>query len=149
MEHNKKNLIYLTGFMGSGKSTIAPILANTLGYNYLDIDLEIEKAAGKTVSEIFLESGEDYFRDIERKLLQEVSRQEGCVVSLGGGTIANEGNLKLVKSSGVLIYLKIEPDQILQRMKFKTDRPLLKSADGRQLSDDELRTRVTLLLDAR
>ena len=149
MERQRKNLIFLTGFMGSGKSTIAPILANTLGYEYVDIDAEIEKLTGKKVSEIFSEHGEEYFRDVERTLLQEVSRRHGCVVSLGGGTIANENNLKIIKSSGLLIYLKTNADQIFRRLRHKSDRPLLKTAEGERLNEPDLRDRIQKLLITR
>lgn len=135
--------------MGSGKSTIAPILANTLGYDYVDIDAEIEKATGKKVSEIFFELGEEYFRDVERTLLRDISRRTECVVSLGGGTIAKEGNLKVIKSSGLLIYLKADADQIFRRMKHKSDRPLLTSTEGKRLNDAELLARIEKLLIAR
>jgi len=144
-----RHLIYLTGFMGSGKSTIAPILANTLGYRHIDIDKEIEKITGKKVSEIFSDFGEPYFRKAEYSILQEASTQTGCVVSLGGGTIAGDANLHLVKSTGILIYLKIEPEQIFKRMKYKTDRPLLRSPDGTTVSDQELHQRIQMLLQMR
>jgi shikimate kinase len=144
---HKKNLIYLTGFMGSGKSTLAPILANTLGYSHRDIDAEIERLTGKRITTIFADQGEEFFRDVERKILLEVSATEhGCVISLGGGTIANDTNLRIIKSSGILVYLKADAEQIFRRMRFKTDRPLLKSADGTPLSEDEMRTRINLLL---
>ena len=144
---HKKNLIYLTGFMGSGKSTLAPILANTLGYSHRDIDTEIERITGKRVTTIFSDQGEEFFRDVERKILLEVSStQQGCVISLGGGTIANDTNLRIIKSSGVLVYLKADADQIFRRMRFKTDRPLLKAKDGRPLSEEEMRARINALL---
>jgi shikimate kinase len=149
MDKGKRNLIYLTGFMGSGKSTIAPILANTLGYSFVDIDLEIEKITGKRVSDIFQDQGEQYFREVEHALLNEVSQRHGCVVSMGGGTIANETNLRLVKSSGVLVYLKADAEQIFRRLKFKNDRPLMKTKEGARLSEDELRNRIRILLEAR
>ena|SRR5436309_2226467 len=145
----KKNLIYLTGFMGSGKSTIAPILANTLGYTFFDIDEEIEKATGKKVPDIFLCHGEEYFRQIERTLLQKASHEQHCVVSLGGGTIANETNLSVVKSSGILIYLKADLEHIYHRLKNKTNRPLLRRDDGQALTDEELRERISGILTAR
>ena len=149
MDGSKKHRIFLTGFMGSGKSTIAPILANTLGYIFVDLDKEIEQLAGKKVSEIFSELGEEYFRDVERVILRDVSVRDKCVISLGGGTITNEHNLQVVKSSGILIYLKVNSEQIFQRMKHKIDRPLLKSSDGTMLNEDELRSRVASLLEQR
>lgn len=143
----RKNLIYLTGFMGSGKSTLAPILANTLGYTYRDIDAEIERLTGKKVNEIFTDSGEAYFREVERKLLLDISAEAcECVVSLGGGTIASDANLQIIKSSGILVYLKADAEQIYQRVRSKTDRPLLKTPDGRRLGEEDLRSRIRQLL---
>jgi len=149
MSVRKKKLIYLTGFMGSGKSTIAPILANTLGYSFIDIDNEIQSVSGKKIPEFFTELGESRFRELERRLLDRASRSDECVVSLGGGTIANDANLALIKSSGILIYLKADVEQILHRLRNKTDRPLLISIDGEKLSAEELRQRVSALLAVR
>lgn len=149
MEQQRKNLIYLTGFMGSGKSTIAPILANTLGYEHTDMDIEIEKSSGKKVSEIFYELGEAHFREIERTLLEAVSKKQRLVVSLGGGTIANETNLRIIKSTGLLVYLKTDAEQIFHRMKHKSNRPLLRTPDGERLSDEALRMKIQKLLTAR
>jgi shikimate kinase len=149
MNDSQKHLIYLTGFMGSGKSTIAPILANTLGLQFIDIDREIERMTGKKVAAIFSDSGEEYFRNVEQTLLRDLSRREGCVVSLGGGTLVNESILKLVKSSGLLIYLKTDIDNIVRRMRYKMDRPLLRTTDGHSLTEAELRARVVALLEKR
>ncbi|MBI1806789.1 MAG: shikimate kinase [Ignavibacteria bacterium] len=149
MDVPKKHLIYLTGFMGSGKSTIAPILANTLGYAHVDVDEEIERLTGKQISDIFSELGEEYFREVEYTILRELSLKDGCVISLGGGTVTNEPNLQLVKSSGILIYLKVDSEQIIHRLKYKTDRPLLKSNSGIMLDEEELRSRIIILLEKR
>jgi shikimate kinase len=146
MSRRRKNLIYLTGFMGSGKSTIAPILANTLGYSSRDIDAEIERITGKKVSDIFTDFGEPYFRGIEHTLLQESARLEGYIISLGGGTIANHANLGIVKSAGILVYLSASVDQILRRVKTKVNRPLLLAPNGERLGEDELRSRISRLL---
>ena len=149
MNPSKKSIIYLAGFMGSGKSTLAPILANTLGYTFIDIDLEIERAAGKTVSAIFHEHGEAYFRETEHEVLERVSKGARCVISLGGGTITTASNLAIAKSTGIMIYLKTDVNNIFHRMKHKTDRPVLQDSFGERLSDDELRKRITEILAAR
>jgi len=142
-------LIYLTGFMGSGKSTVGPILANTLGYEFLDVDKLIEQKIDKPVVQIFKSVGEQGFRGIERKTLQEISGLDGYVVSLGGGTIANEDNFRLVHESGIIVYLHLPSEEILQRVKNKTDRPMLKDRDGNPLPPDELATRIEQLLQRR
>ncbi len=149
MSRHNNHLIYLTGFMGSGKSTIGPILANTLGYSFFDIDGEIEKKTGKRISEIFSESGERYFRDIEKQLLMTVSTSKDTVVSLGGGTIANDANISIVKSSGILIYLKADMEQIVKRLRHKTNRPVITDSDGRLLPEANLRERIRMILSQR
>ena len=149
MDDSKKNRIYLTGFMGSGKSTITPILANTLGFKSIDIDQEIENSTGKKIAEIFSDLGEEYFREIERSILQEVSRRDGYVISLGGGTVADQSNLSTIKSTGILIYLKSTPEQIFKRMRYKTDRPLLRPGIDVTVNDEQLQSRIRELLEKR
>jgi shikimate kinase len=135
--------------MGSGKSTLGPILANTLGYEHIDIDHEIEKIAGKKVLEIFRERGEEDFRKIEHQALVQASMGSHCIISLGGGTIAKLPNLAITKSTGILIYLKADVNRIARRVKHKTDRPLLQTPDGKRLSDDELLIRINDILEVR
>ncbi|MCI0708228.1 MAG: shikimate kinase [Ignavibacteriae bacterium] len=145
----RRRLIYLAGFMGSGKSTVGPILANTLGYEFIDIDKLIEEKSKLPVVQIFDSLGEKAFRSLEREALQEVSLLDGYVVSLGGGTIANEENLHLARESGVVVYLQLSQDEILQRMKNKRDRPMLKDAQGNALPQRELGERIEQLLKFR
>ena len=142
----KKSLIFLTGFMGSGKSTIGPILANTLGFEYLDVDQHIEKKTNKRVIEIFDSEGEQAFRALERNALRELTELNHCVISLGGGTIANEENCQLVLQKGILVYLKLSPEEIIQRVQYRSDRPMLKDKNGNQLSPPELKNRVLDLM---
>ncbi len=118
--------IYLTGFMTSGKSTLGKILANVLGWNFYDLDKEIENKENKKVTEIFETNGEEYFRNVESQILKYLSIDKKVVISLGGGTIANNDNVKFITQNGKLIYLKVEPDIIYTRLKKKTDRPLFK-----------------------
>jgi len=145
----KKSLIFLTGFMGSGKSTIGPILANTLGFDYLDVDKHIEQKTKKLVSEIFNSEGEQVFRALERNALLELTELNHCVISLGGGTIANEENCQLVLQKGVLVYLKLSPEEIIQRVQYRSDRPMLKDEHGNQLTLPELKNRVLDLMTRR
>ena len=143
---HKKSLIFLTGFMGSGKSTVGPILANTIGFEYLDVDKCIERRAGKKVVDIFQSDGEAVFRTHEQTMLRELAARRQCVIALGGGTIANEENFHLVSRNGVLIYLKLSPEEILQRVQHRNDRPMLKDADGKLLAPPELERRIRELL---
>ena len=89
--------IYLTGFMASGKSTIGPIVANTLGWEFYDLDKEIEKRERKTIPDIFKENGEKYFRKLEIEVLKELSTGNSLIISLGGGALTNQLNRKIIK----------------------------------------------------
>ena len=149
MDDTKQNRIFLTGFMGSGKSTIGPILANTLGYSFIDIDKEIERSTGKEIIDIFSELGEGHFREVERSVLLEACRLDKYVISLGGGTISNQSNLDIIKSSGILIYLKTTTEQIHKRLKHKTNRPLILVKSNGVISDQELTNRINELLTQR
>lgn len=145
----RKNLIYLAGFMGSGKSTIGPILANTLGFEFVDIDKFVEKKTEKRIVDIFATDGEQAFRAIERSTLLEVATRDHCVISLGGGTIANEENFRLIRESGIIVYLQLTPEEIVNRVHHRSDRPLLTGADGGKLPADEIQQRVQELLKRR
>ena len=145
----KKSLIYLAGFMGSGKSTIGPILANTLGFDFVDTDKIVEKKAGKRIIEIFTIDGEQAFRALEHVSLREIATRSHSVVSLGGGTIADEENFRLIHGSGIIVYLKLSPEEILQRVHHRTDRPLLTGASGERLPVEEIEKRVQDLLARR
>ena len=145
----RKRLIYLAGFMGSGKSTVGPILANTLGFEFIDIDKMIEEKTEQPVVQIFDSVGETGFRGIERAALQEISGLDGYVVSLGGGTIANDENFRLVQNTGIVVYLHLPPEEILHRVKHKQDRPMLKDVSGNPLPQNELAERIEQLLKNR
>jgi shikimate kinase len=144
-----KKIVYLTGFMGSGKSTIGPILANTLGWEFYDLDSVIENKTGLKIKEIFNVNGEEHFRVLERKTLLEISENNKIVVSLGGGTIANEENLKILKKTGLLFYLKLSPVSAYKRLKYKKDRPVLLSDIGESFTKEDLLKRINLLYEKR
>ena len=135
--------------MGSGKSTIGPILANTLGWDFYDLDKVIEKKIGKKIREIFEQDGEDFFRSIETETLREISAAEKAVISLGGGTMANDDNIKILKNSGKLFYLKISIEAAYGRLKYKRDRPALTKNVSEDFSKEELLTTIDNLLKVR
>ncbi len=143
------DLVFLTGFMASGKSTIGPILANTLGYEFADLDKLVEARHSKSVKQIFMEDGEAYFRDAERHLLAEISTRRRHVISLGGGTLTDPGNFALIHASGVLVYLHTSPEELLKRLRHKEDRPVLTDRRGERLSPERLRSRVLELYKQR
>ncbi len=145
----KTKIIFLAGFMGSGKSTIGPILANTLGWNFFDLDKVIESKQGKKITEIFAEKGEPAFRVLEREVLQEIARGENLIISLGGGTIADQKNINFMKKKGKIIFLDASPESFYHRLKYKTDRPVLKGNNEEVLSQDKLKQRIKEIINYR
>jgi len=135
--------------MGCGKSTVAPHLARLLGFRAVDIDARVEARTGKSVPEIFASEGETAFREIERVVLRETAAMEKVVVSLGGGTLAFGGNDLLVRSAGVLVYLRVDFGTLLGRVREKGDRPLLLGRTGGTLGEDELRSAMERLFAER
>lgn len=143
------SLIFLTGFSGSGKSTIGPLLANSLGYDFLDLDKEIERIAGKTINMIFAEQGEAHFRELELEVLEKVAGRNELVVSLGGGVLQNDRCFSLIINSGTLVYLYSSPLILAKRLSHKTDRPLMKGDNGERLSREEIEKKIFALLEKR
>lgn len=148
-QDHPRSLVYLTGFMGSGKTTIGPILANTLGFRFMDIDRWIEEKAGKNVNEIFREVGEEGFRRLEHEALQVASMMKEGVISLGGGTLANEENFRLIHAQGIIVYLQMSSREASRRMRNKGDRPLLQDAKGNRLEEHDLAQRIDELMKRR
>jgi shikimate kinase len=134
--------IYLTGYMTSGKSTIGPILANVIGWDFYDLDQVIEVEQSKSVVEIFEDSGEDFFRELEAKTLTRLSQLDNVIISLGGGTISSNNNFSIIKNSGKLIYLKVSPDIIYQRIKNKINRPLFRDLVLSENSEDDFLNKI-------
>ena len=124
----KPNL-YLVGFMGTGKSAVGRAVAQKLGYAFIDSDHAIEEQAGRSVREIFENEGESGFRAMERAFIESGHADEGCVVSCGGGLIAQPGMLDLVRQKGPVVCLLAKPETIFERVKGNAKRPLLNVAD--------------------
>ena len=147
-----KTNIVLIGFMGAGKTEVGRILAINLGFNFLDIDALIEKYEEMSITEIFKKKGEKYFRNLETKILNSIretikgvelsGKDKPSVISTGGGMPAFNGNMKLLKNIGTVIYLKADAHTIYERIKSETHRPVL-GADGFTLKSvsDKLKER--------
>jgi shikimate kinase len=121
--------IFLVGFMGSGKTTVGRLLAERLDYRFIDLDDRIVDRAGKPITRIFAEDGEDAFRRQESDLLCSLMNERGAVISLGGGTFVSEGNRRVIKEHGVSIWLDCPFDVIMQRLEGTSDRPLYTSPE--------------------
>lgn len=136
--------------MGAGKSTIGAILANSLGWEFYDLDRQIELKYHKKISEIFKDDGEKKFREIETGMLIEISKKSLAIVSLGGGTIASKTNLKILKSTGTIVYLQSSLEEIYSRLRFKRDRPILRLDEtGEIITKENFVERVNELFENR
>jgi shikimate kinase len=126
--------VYIIGFMGSGKTTAGKKLASLLGWQFIDLDSEIEELTGKTIPELFEKYGELYFRNIESEILKNIKSQMNVVISTGGGTPCHCNNMEFMLDTGLTIYLKLTPGQLKSRLfESKTERPLIKNIDATDL----------------
>lgn len=117
--------LFLIGFMGAGKSTIARALNTLCGLEVLEMDAEIERRAGMRISDIFSTLGEEAFRQMETDLITSLNTEKGHVVSCGGGTAMREVNVLAMRNRGHIVWLTAEPETILSRVASSHDRPLL------------------------
>lgn len=126
--------IFLVGYMCAGKTTIGTELAQRLGYQFIDLDQYIEQQEGKTVSAIFAEKGEAYFRQLERKTLFDIFLQEKVVIATGGGTPCQADNMALMNQNGTTIFLNPSIDELVARLEIgKHTRPLLKDKTNAEM----------------
>ncbi|WP_235298999.1 shikimate kinase [Portibacter marinus] len=140
--------IYLLGFMGSGKSTIARELSVRLDIDFVDLDDYIINKENLSVKRIFEEKGEVYFRQLEAESLHELLYKSPLIVALGGGTPCHNDNMTLINHTGTSFYLKLSPQALTDRLlEQKEHRPLISSAqtksDLKQLIDSKLQSRLS------
>jgi len=133
--------IALYGFMGVGKTTVGKLLAERLGYTFIDMDDEIEKMAGMSISEIFTRLGEPSFRQMESKLIEDISRKDGYVIACGGGAIANPYNAERLSASAGMVYLTAQVDEIIKRTSGDNSRPLLNVPNPHEVASSLLADR--------
>ena len=121
-----KSLVVLIGMMGVGKSSAGFVLSKVLKYRFIDVDKEIEKQQNKSITAIFNEFGESYFRKLEKDYIQSIANSKNTVIALGGGAFENVQTQNLLKKNGVVIFLKATPQTIFKRIHTEIHRPLLK-----------------------
>ncbi len=128
--------IFLTGYMGSGKSSSGKTLASQLGYKFIDLDKFIEQEYKMTIPEIFSSKGEKEFRAMEHNALKKVIEMENIVVACGGGTPCYYSNMELMNNNGTTVYLKMSADSLVNRLlNAKEKRPLIVNKDEKQLRE--------------
>ncbi len=130
------SLIFLTGFMASGKSTVGLALAEAVQKDFFDLDVEIEAHLNKPIAQIFRDEGAAFFREIEREFLINLAKRNNAVIALGGGTLLEVENLMLVQQLGITICLTTTPVEIWKRIENTDKRQLIAGPDaqGRILS---------------
>ncbi len=137
--------IYLIGYMGSGKSTLGKELADALGISWMDLDDEFESRYRISISGFFTKYGEKTFREMEHKLLTDVSSVPDLVVSTGGGTPCYHGNMELMNQTGLTVYLSATAELLLSRIEFTArKRPLF-----HQMNDENPLQNITSHLNSR
>jgi len=119
----------LIGFMGTGKSSVGRLVADMLRFTFLDTDHVIEARAGKSIREIFEQNGEPAFRELERRVVEELTRRKATVISTGGGLPADPANLASLKTHALVVCLWASPERIFERVRGQSHRPLLNEAD--------------------
>ena len=144
----EKNIV-LIGFMGTGKSTVGSRLAQRLKRKFVDMDREIERVVGMTVSEIFKRYGEIRFRSEEKLMVQKLARESGLVIAAGGGVVLDQGNIDTLSRNGIIIWLEATPTAILERVnRKKGTRPLIKKDVKLQDIEEMLKAREALYAQA-
>lgn len=128
--------IFLTGYMGSGKTTAGKKLSQRLGYEFIDLDQFIEKEHSMKIPEIFRQKGEEAFRAMENNALKKLLTQDNLVIACGGGTPCYYGNMDLMNQNGITIYLKMSTDALFSRLsQSKGERPILSGKTDKELHD--------------
>ena len=133
--------ITLVGMMGAGKSAVGAELARRLGRPFLDSDTEIEAAAAMTIPEIFARDGEAFFRDREAEVIARLLAGPPCVLATGGGAWLRDHNRDTIRRAGLSVWLDTDVDTLWHRLRGRTGRPLLETADPRQTLHDMLAQR--------
>ncbi len=137
--------IFLTGYMGAGKTTLGKAFAHQMNIPFIDLDWYIEERFHKTVGELFAERGETGFRELERNVLHEVAEFENVVISTGGGAPCFFDNMEFMNRMGKTVFLNVHPDVLFRRLRVaKQQRPILQ---GKQ--DDELKAFIVQALEKR
>ena len=145
----KRKNIVLCGFMGSGKSTIGNLLSKKMGMAFIDLDAYIEKKENKSVSQIFADSGEEYFRQLERDAVKELAYKKSVILATGGGTLTFQENVDVLRNAdNKIILLDLPVEVVEQRLQGDTKRPLLNRPDKEKVMRELYEKRLPLYRSA-
>lgn len=145
---NLNKPIVLVGMMGAGKSTVGTRLAKKLRVSFYDTDNLVQEMAGCSIDEIFKYAGEDFFRDKERQVVDELLNLTNCVISTGGSAFIDDVNRKLIKEKSISIWLRADYDTILERVSRRNTRPTLKTGNKADLVDQLIKERYPIYEEA-
>lgn len=146
--NNNLNIV-LVGMPGAGKSYIGDKLAKLLAhFKYIDIDKLIEENTGLSISEIFEKHGEEYFRNLESETIKDVSKNKNQIISIGGGAFQNSDNINALKENGLTFYLRATLNELFDRIKDESHRPLLKKDSPKKVMTSLLKQREQNYLKA-
>ena len=148
LENTGNHAIVLVGLMGAGKTSIGRRLADKMGLTFVDADTEIEKAAGKSIPDIFAEHGEAHFRDGERRVIARLLDNGKQVLATGGGAFMNEETRKAIKAQAVSVWLKADLDVLLKRVAKRGGRPLLENRDPAEVLQNLITLRYPVYAEA-
>lgn len=133
--------IFLIGYMGTGKSTVAAFISKEYGFDVMEMDEMLVQKEGMSVSDIFRNHGEEYFREVETNLLKKICMLTNQVVSCGGGVVLRSQNIEEMKKCGTIVLLSARPETILERVKGDSSRPLLQGNKNLAFITDMLEQR--------
>jgi shikimate kinase len=140
--------VVMVGMMGAGKTAVGTALARQLGVPFLDSDEEITRAANRSIAEIFERDGEPFFRARESEVISRLLRGTPCVLSTGGGAFLSAANRQLIHDVGVSVWLRADLDLLWQRVRHKTTRPLLRTANPRETLRELYEARLPFYAEA-
>jgi len=144
---SERELVFLVGYRGSGKTTVAALLAERLGWRWLDADAALEQRLGRTIAQVFAEEGESGFRGHETAVLEELCRLRRHVIATGGGVVLSDANRACLRQSGRVVWLTADPDTLARRLESDPTsalrRPVL-TVGGRTEIEELLRVREPL-----
>ena len=148
IENTGNRTIVLVGLMGAGKTSIGRRLADKMGLTFIDADTEIEKAAGKSIPDIFADHGETHFRDGERRVIARLLENGKQVLATGGGAFMNGETRSAIKAHGLSIWLKADLEVLLKRVAKRGGRPLLENRDPAEVLQNLINIRYPVYAEA-